>query len=46
MDPLFPWLYTQIRRRLGHSGQAELLVVVLIVILLWLYVTGRRVVVQ
>ncbi|HXF81759.1 MAG TPA: hypothetical protein VNN19_03280 [bacterium] len=46
MDPLFSWLYTQLRARLDERGQAELIVVALIVFLLWLYVTGRRVVVQ
>ncbi len=47
MDPIMLWLETQIRRRVtGQHGQAELIVVALIVFLLWLLVTGRRVVVQ
>lgn len=47
MDPLLPWITTHIRARLGNSrGQAELIVVVLIIFLLWLLVTGRKVVVQ
>ncbi len=47
MDPILPWLVAQIRSRLGdRSGQAELIVVALVVFLLWLLVTHRTVVVQ
>jgi len=46
MDPLIPWLYAQLRARLDERGQSELIVVALIIFLLWLFVTGRRVVVQ
>lgn len=46
MDPLFPWLHAQLRSRLDQAGQSDLIVVALIVFLLWLYVTGRRVIVQ
>lgn len=46
MDPLTPWLSARLRARLGEHGQSELVVVVLIAFLIWLLVTGRRVVVQ
>lgn len=46
MDPLAPWLYAQLRSRLDQRGQADLIVVALVIFLLWLLVTGRRVVVQ
>lgn len=46
MDPMLPWLYAQLRSRLDQTGQGDLIVVALIVFLLWLYVTGRRVIVQ
>lgn len=46
MDPLIPWLSAQIRSRLDRRGQAELIVIALVVFLLWLLVTGQKVVVQ
>lgn len=46
MDPLIPWLSARLRARLGAQGQSELIVAVLIAFLIWLLVTGRRVVVQ
>jgi len=46
MDPFLPWLYARLRLRLDERGQSELIVVALIIFLLWLFVTGRRVVVQ
>lgn len=46
MDPLTPWLRAKIHRRLDGRGQAELIVVALVLFLLWLLVTGRKVVVQ
>lgn len=46
MDPLIPWLSAQLRHRLGERGQSELIVFALVLILLWLLVTGRRIVVQ
>lgn len=47
MDPIMPWLEAQIRSRLaGQRGQAELIVLALVIFLLWLLVTGRKVVVQ
>jgi len=46
MDPVIPWLAAQLRSRLDGRGQAELIVVALVVFFLWLLVTGRKVVVQ
>lgn len=46
MDPLIPWLVAHLRSRLDRRGQAELIVVALVLFLLWLLVTGRKVVVQ
>ena len=47
MQAFLPWLEALVRSRLGNrSGQAELIVVALVVFLLWLLVTGRKVVVQ
>lgn len=47
MDAMDLWLTTYIRSRLSNQrGQAELIVVALVVFLLWLLVTGRKVVVQ
>lgn len=46
MDPLIPWLSAQIRQRLGERGQSELIVFALVLVLIWLLVTGRRIVVQ
>lgn len=41
------WLETQIRKHLTNQrGQAEVIVLVLLIFLLWLLMTGRRVVVQ
>lgn len=47
MDPIMLWLETQIRKHLaGQRGQAEVIVLALIIFLLWLLMTGRKVVVQ
>lgn len=47
MDPIMSWLEAQIRSRLaGQRGQAEVIVLALIIFLLWLLMTGRKVVVQ
>ena len=46
MDPLIPWLSAQIRSRFDGRGQAELIVIALVLFLLWLFVTGGRVVVN
>jgi len=47
MDPIVPWLEAQVRGRLaGQQGQAEIIVVALLIFLLWLLMTGRKVVVQ
>lgn len=47
MQALVPWLEALVRSRLGNrNGQAELVVVALVIFLLWLLVTGRKVLVQ
>ena len=46
MDLLIPWLLAQIRSRFDQRGQADLIIAAIVLFLLWLYVTGRRVVVQ
>ena len=47
MDPIMPWLEAQIRSRLaGQRGQGGGIVLALIIFLLWLLMTGRKVVVQ
>jgi len=46
MDPFIPWLYAQLRARFDERGQAEVIIAALVIILLWLFVTGRRVVVR
>ena len=47
MDSIMPWLEAQLRSRLGgQQGQAEVIVIALIILLLWLLITGRKVVVQ
>lgn len=44
---MYTWLETWIRSRLSNDrGQADIIVVALVVFLLWLLVTGRKVVVQ
>ncbi len=47
---MFTLLETQIRtwvrRLMGESGQAELLVVALLIFLIWILATHRRVIVQ
>ncbi len=44
---MYTWLDAYIRSRLSNDrGQAELIVIALIVFLLWLLVSGRKVVVQ
>jgi hypothetical protein len=39
-------LRSLVRRHLGESGQAELVVILLLAFLIWLLVTHRRVIVQ
>ncbi len=47
MDPLLTWLRTYLMSRThGERGQAEVIVILIILFLLWLIVQGRRVVVQ
>lgn len=47
MDPLFTWLRTYLLSRTrGERGQADVIVILIIIFLLWLIVQGRRVVVQ
>jgi hypothetical protein len=47
MDPIMPWLEARVRSALANQrGQAEVIVVALIIFLLWLLLTGRKVVVQ
>ena len=47
MDPLFTWLRAYLLSRTrGERGQAEVIVILIILFLLWLIVQGRRVVVQ
>lgn len=46
MDPLIPWFSAQLRRLFGERGQSELIVFALVLVLIWLLVTGRRIVVQ
>lgn len=47
MDALIPWLLSLVRSRLSNrQGQAEIIVIALVLFLLWLLVTGRKVVVQ
>ena len=47
---MFTLLATQIRaflrQRLGESGQAELIVVLLLIFLIWVLATHRRVILQ
>lgn len=46
MDPFIPWFLARLRARLDLRGQAELIVIALVVLLIWLLITGRKVVVQ
>ena len=46
MDPLIPWLSAQLHHLIGERGQSELIVFALVLLLIWLLVTGRRIVVQ
>lgn len=47
MDPITPWLEMQIRKHVTNQrGEAEVIVLALLIFLLWLLMTGRRVVVQ
>lgn len=47
MDPLFTWANAYLRSRFANErGQAEVIVILIILFLLWLIVQGRRVVVQ
>ncbi len=44
---LFPWLAAYIRSRFANEkGQGELLVLLLLIFIIWLLVTNRRVTVQ
>jgi hypothetical protein len=47
VDPIVPWLELQIRKHLADQrGDAEVIVLALLIFLLWLLLTGRKVVVQ
>lgn len=47
MDPFFTWLRAYLLSRArGERGQAEVIVLLIIIFLLWLLVQGKRVVVQ
>lgn len=47
MDAMTQWLETLIRGRFANRrGQADVVVALIILFLLWLIVTGRRVVVR
>lgn len=47
MHAFLPWIVAMIRSRLGNRhGQADLIVIALVIFLLWLLVTGRKVLVQ
>lgn len=47
MYALLPWLQAAIRSRLSNErGQTEIIVLALIIFLLWIIATGRKVVVQ
>lgn len=47
MDPFVTWLEAKIRARLGgERGATEVIVLALVIFLIWLLMTGRRVVVQ
>ncbi len=46
MDLFVRWLVAQIRIRLKNERGEEVLIVLLVIFLIWLLVTGRKVVVQ
>lgn len=47
MDPLYTWFRAYLLSRTrSERGQAEVIVLLIIIFLLWLIVQGRRVVVQ
>ncbi len=46
MDLFVRWLVAQIRIQLKNERGEEVLVVLLVIFLIWLLVTGRKVVVQ
>ncbi len=44
---MYTWLDAYIRSRISNDrGQAEIIVIALVIFLLWLLVSGRKVVVQ
>ncbi len=46
MDLFVRWLVAQIRIQLKNERGEEVLIVLLVIFLIWLLVTGRKVVVQ
>lgn len=47
MKSIFPWVEAYVRSRFSNQrGQADVVVILIILFLLWLIVQGRRVVVQ